>query len=258
MFLVPGREPTRLDGVDVELMARVLALSALAISATALSAEADEAAIAALVDLGVLLEGTEAELTVPAVVRTPKRCKTLVVGLSGSVAVIHATRWLVELADHFADQVEVIVSEGAQQFVIPEVFGYHGMRVWTSMSEPAHGVAVPHSYLASAADLVLVAPASASMMHKLATGACSDLISLVVAATRAPVVIAPSTNAEMWQHPPVQRNVAQLRADGHWIIEPWRGGKIAKRDQLGVGILGFDVTGLVRALDVLMPPRSVG
>lgn len=114
-------------------------------------------------------------------------------------------------------------------------------------------MAVPHAELADNADAVLVAPCSASTLHKLASGACSDLVSLVVAATKAPVIVAPSTNANMWAHPPVQRNVAQLRADGVWIVEPWRGTRVSKRGESGTGALGFNSLGLFRILDLILP-----
>lgn len=252
--MVPGRDPVMLQDLDVELMGSVLERAAFPVEHAELATVADEATIAALQELGVLVPCGDAAATVTP--RRAKRCRNLVVGLSGSVAVVSALHHLIALADQFAETVDVIVSEGARQFVRPEAFSYHGFRVWTDPFVPAHGVAVPHAHLAAAADLVLVAPASASMLHKLATGACSDLIALVVAATSAPVVVAPSTNFAMWRHPPVRRNVAQLRADGVWVVDPWVGQKVAQRDQVGVGILGFDPVGLMRTLDVLLPPAS--
>jgi phosphopantothenoylcysteine decarboxylase/phosphopantothenate--cysteine ligase len=249
LFIVPGRSPVMLEDIDVPAMAELLECAALPIARDALLEAVDEQAVATLLDLGVLIEapeGQEEEAHAPR-----KRCKTLVIGLSGAISVIHAHRYVVELAHRFAENVEVIVSEGARAFVRPEVFTYHGLRVWTDPFTPAHGIAVPHAHLASVADAVLVAPASANMLHKLATGACSDLISLVVAATSAPVIVAPSTNPTMWKHPPIQRNIAQLRADGAWVIDPWLGTTL--RQQVGVGVLGFSTLELVRALDVILP-----
>ena len=251
LFVVPGRDPIRIDGLDVEAMARVIGAAGLPIGHAELSASCDEAAIASLVDLGVLIRGTEAELAPPRAPRAARArpCKRIVVGLSGAISVTTMLGHLVAIADGFADEVDVIVSEGARRFVRPELFAYYGFRVWTDPFEPAHGFTVPHSHLAAAAELVLVAPASASMLHKLATGACSDLISLVVAATAAPVVVAPSTNPAMWRHPPVQRNVAQLRADGRWVVEPQAGARLSNPDELGVGVLGLHPDGLVTALE---------
>lgn len=257
---VPDREPARLDGVDGEALSQLLGRCSTPVSRAELETIADGDAIAVLVDLGALImSSTEADLALPPRPSAPKRCKRIVVGLTGAVASVGALPFLCDLADHFAEQIDVIVGEGAQNFVVPEVFSYYGFRVWTTPFEPKHGVAVPHAELAEHADAVLVAPCSASMIHKLAVGACSDLVSLVVAATKAPVIVAPSTNANMWSHPPVQRNVAQLRADGVWIVEPWRGTRISKRGEGGVGGLGFNSFGLFRILDLLLPaPAPAG
>jgi phosphopantothenoylcysteine synthetase/decarboxylase len=91
---------------------------------------------------------------------------------------------------------------------------------------------VPHIHLARSADLVVVIPASAHTIHKLATGACSDLISLIVSATTAPVVLVPSMNRAMWEHWAVVQNLEQLRANGVFIIEPTTGVEVANRRDL--------------------------
>ena len=90
------------------------------------------------------------------------------------------------------------------------------------------------------------------MLHKLASGACSDLVSLIVAATKAPVVVAPSMNPEMWTHPAIQRNVAQLRADGVWVIEPGLGFEVGQRDAIGVGPANFQIGSLLRGLAAIL------
>ena len=74
-----------------------------------------------------------------------------------------------------------------------------------------------------------------------------DLTSLVVAITAAPVVVAPSMNPRMWKHPPIARNVAQLREDGIWVIEPGVGGAAADRSDRGVGGAMIAGEGLFRA-----------
>jgi phosphopantothenoylcysteine decarboxylase/phosphopantothenate--cysteine ligase len=63
-------------------------------------------------------------------------------------------------------------------------------------------------------------PATAAALHRIASGASSDLSSLIVAATRAPVVLVPSMNENMWDHPPIARNVRQVVADGHYLALP--------------------------------------
>ena len=79
---------------------------------------------------------------------------------------------------------------------------------------------MPHVHLAQAASCVLAMPASANSLQRLASGACSDLLSLLVSATTAPIVVAPAMNDTMWNHRPVQRNVARIRDDGVYVIEP--------------------------------------
>lgn len=258
VFVVPGRGPISLDGLDVDAMSDVLAATGLPIARDELVELCGGETIDRLVELGVLDAGTQEELAARfPPLPTSRRCGRVVVGLTGAIRVASYLGHLKAVADVVADEVDVVVSEGAAEFVRPELFGYYGWRVWTEAHAPAHGIAVPHKHLAEA-DLVLVAPASASAIQRLASGACSDLISLVVALTRAPVVVAPSMNPHMWRHPPIARNVAQLRADGMWVIEPGVGAAVADRDDRGVGASTIDPEGLVRVLDTVLTEHAAG
>jgi 3-polyprenyl-4-hydroxybenzoate decarboxylase len=251
VFVGPGRDPIALDGIDTDAMASVLAATAVPIARAALEELCGAPTIDRLVELGVLRAGSEQDLADRAPPRpVKKRCRRLVVAVSGAIRTASFLGTLIELADGFADEIDVIVSHGARKLVRPRLYEYYGMRVWTDAFAPAHGVAVPHKHLA-AADLILVAPASASTISRLATGACSDLASLVVAVTEAPVVVAPSMNPRMWVHPPIARNVAQLRADGLWVLEPEVGVPVAARDERGVGGM-IDGQALFRALDAVL------
>lgn len=255
VFVVPGRDPIALDGIDARAMSAVLTATGLPIAREELEALCGGATIDRLVELGVLAAGSRDELDREPPLPPRKRCKRLVVALSGSIRVASFLPVLLDLADGFADEVDVIVSHGARRFVRPRTFTYHGMRVWTDPFTPVHGAPVAHRHLA-AADLILVAPASARTIHRLATGECSDLTSLVVAITAAPVVVAPSMNPRMWRHPPITRNVAQLRDDGLWVIEPGVGGAAADRGARGVGGAMIAGEALFRALDVALTQHA--
>jgi phosphopantothenoylcysteine decarboxylase / phosphopantothenate---cysteine ligase len=252
LLVDPDHGASALEGVDVEAFAAVLALAAQPVSRERLLELAGEEAIARLVELGVLAPCAEPAPAPPPAAATARRCGRLVIGLCGTVSVSAALDFVVPLADVFAREVELVFTRGARRFVRPRIFEYRGLRTWDDAFAPRHGAAVPHHHLATSADLVLIAPASAGTLARLARGACDDLLSLIVAATTAPVVIAPSMNPQMWLHPPIARNVAQLRADGCWVIDPGLGAPVARRQQVGVGALGFDVPGLVRALDAVL------
>jgi phosphopantothenoylcysteine decarboxylase/phosphopantothenate--cysteine ligase len=84
-------------------------------------------------------------------------------------------------------------------------------------------VEIGHIQLSRAADLVLVCPATADLLAKMAAGVADDLATTLLLATDKPVVVAPAMNVRMWLHPATQRNVAQLKADGVTVIDPDEG-----------------------------------
>jgi hypothetical protein len=252
VFIPPGRAAMVVEGVDVAAMSAVLAATGLPATRKDLLELCDKGTLDRLVKLGVLEAGEHQALAGQFPARPKqKRCKRVVVAMSGAIRAASFLGIVLALGDVFAEQVDVIVSAGARRFVRPRVFGYHGMRVWSDPYRPAHGVAVPHKHLA-AADLIVVAPASAATIQRLASGACSDLTSLVAAITKSPVVVVPSMNPNMWSHPPIARNVAQLRSDGFWVLEPGVGRSAADRDELGVGPAAVDAEMMVLALDAVL------
>jgi phosphopantothenoylcysteine decarboxylase/phosphopantothenate--cysteine ligase len=144
-----------------------------------------------------------------------------VVALTGSiVAGLMAPVILSLCYSGFYGQLDVILTEAALRFVHRELFEFYGIRTWVDAFDRRDGVHVPHIALGQAADCLLVMPASAACWRRLAQGACADLLSLTVAATMAPVVVAPVMNTAMWNHAAVQRNVQQMRDDGMYVIEP--------------------------------------
>jgi hypothetical protein len=157
-------------------------------------------------------------------VAPPKeRVGTMVLGITGGIYASLLMPFLYQLPSTLCDKVEVVVTEGAKQFVNPGLFkflGHMGIRVFEGTYDSHDGVHVPHVELARTAELVVIFPATAHSLSRFASGECSDLISLVVTATRAPVVMLPVMNVLMWLSPNVARNVEKLRSDGHYIVEP--------------------------------------
>jgi phosphopantothenoylcysteine decarboxylase/phosphopantothenate--cysteine ligase len=147
-------------------------------------------------------------------------CKRLVVGISGSIYACQVIRLILQLRNSVTNAIDVILTKEAARFVKPEVFEYFGMRVWTDAHGTRRNVRVPHIELASQADIVMIVPASARTIHRLATGECSDLLSLVIAATDAPVVVVPVMNRRMFAFPPIRTNLDTLRSAGMYVIEP--------------------------------------
>jgi len=153
--------------------------------------------------------------------RGQQACAHLVVGLTGSIlAGLMAPVILSLCYAGFHGQLDLILTEAARRFTTRDLFEGYGIRTWVDAFERRDGIHVPHVALGQAADCLLVMPASAACCHRLAEGACADLLSLTVAATTAPVIIAPVMNTAMWNHAAVQRNVQRLRADGMYVIEP--------------------------------------
>jgi phosphopantothenoylcysteine decarboxylase/phosphopantothenate--cysteine ligase len=120
--------------------------------------------------------------------------------------------------------VTVAMTRNARRFVGPATFeALTGRPVALSMwrRDPAAGV--PHLALSETADLAVVAPATANILAKLAGGIADELVSTLLLAADCPVLLAPSMNTRMWQHPATQRNVSWLREHGYTLIGPEAG-----------------------------------
>jgi Flavoprotein len=153
--------------------------------------------------------------------RGEQHCAHLVVALTGSIlAGLMAPVILSLCYTGFHGQLDLILTEAALRFTTREFFEGYGIRTWRDVFDRRDGVHVPHVALGQAADCLLVMPASAACCQRLAAGTCSDLVSLTLAATTAPVIIAPAMNTGMWNHAAVQRNIQRLREDGLYVIEP--------------------------------------
>lgn len=146
--------------------------------------------------------------------------------------------------------VRCILTQAATQFVTPLAAGaLVGSRVYTDLFNPEHEFDVGHIRLAREAGLVIVAPATADLMAKMAHGHANDLATAVLLATRARILLAPAMNPAMWSHKATQRNLAQLKADGVALIGP-NAGEMAERGERGQGRMAepLEIAGAVDRL----------
>jgi phosphopantothenoylcysteine decarboxylase/phosphopantothenate--cysteine ligase len=175
-----------------------------------------------------------------------------VLGVSGGIAAYKAVevcRRLVDAGAHVAP----VLTDDATRFIGPLTFS-------ALASEPARTSlfdgpeAIPHTRLGQAADLVLVAPATAKLIGKYAAGISDDLLTATLLATRAPVLLAPAMHTEMWEHAAVQENLAVLRRRGVAVVDP-ESGRLAGGD-VGEGRLA-EPARIVAAAEALLSPGDL-
>lgn len=146
--------------------------------------------------------------------------KTIILGISGGIAAYKTadlTRRLVEVGA----EVHVMMTRSAQQFITPLTLQtLSGHPVHTELFNLTQEQEISHIAMADKADLIVIAPASANIIAKTAHGICDDLLTTVLCATQAPILLAPSMNVHMWENPIVQENVQKLKKLGFKIVEP--------------------------------------
>jgi phosphopantothenoylcysteine decarboxylase/phosphopantothenate--cysteine ligase len=131
---------------------------------------------------------------------------------------------LVRLLKKAGHAVTPVLTKSGEHFVTAMSLGTLAeSQVHTSLWELKDEVEIGHIQLSRAADLVLVCPATADLLAKMAAGIADDLATTLLLATDKPVVAAPAMNVRMWLHAATQRNVAQLKADGIRVLEPDKG-----------------------------------
>ncbi|MFC2014473.1 bifunctional phosphopantothenoylcysteine decarboxylase/phosphopantothenate--cysteine ligase CoaBC [Chloroflexota bacterium] len=161
--------------------------------------------------------------------------KTIVLGITGGIAAYKAAE-LASRMNQAGARVDVIMTKSAQQFITPLTLrSLTGRPVVTDMFELASEFSVQHVALAEAADIVVIAPATANIIAKLAGGIADDALSTTVLATLAPVVIAPAMNVNMYQNSITQENLAKLKSRGFTIVDP-EYGRLAS-GKMGMGRL---------------------
>src|SRR5918995_2478187 len=146
--------------------------------------------------------------------------KRILLVIGGGIAAYKSLDLIRRLRDRGAG-VRCVLTAGAQHFVTPlAAAALSGVKAHTDLFDRDDEAEIGHIRLARDADLVVVAPATANLMAKMAGGHADDLASTVLLATTLPILVAPAMNVRMWLHPATQRNLALLRADGVRVVGP--------------------------------------
>ena len=147
-----------------------------------------------------------------------------------------------------------VMSEAAKNFVTPmSVEALLADTVFTDLWDRAEEHDVGHIRLAREADLIVVAPATADLMAKMANGLANDLASTILLANKAPVLVAPTMNPAMWDHPATQRNISTLDDDGVHFVGP-NAGEMAESGEAGIGRMAEPME-IVHAIEDLLDDR---
>ena len=174
------------------------------------------------------------------------RNKSIVLGVTGSIAAYKAAEIASQLTQSGA-KVNVILTEGAIHFISPVTFrAITGNPVVTGMFDLASEFSIEHVSLAKAADIVIIAPATANIIAKLAAGIADDMLCCTVLATRAPVLIAPAMETNMYTNPITQDNLSKLKARDFMIVGPATGWLASGKAGLGRLVDVTDIIGSIR------------
>jgi phosphopantothenoylcysteine decarboxylase len=189
--------------------------------------------------------------------KAPRRAGRLLLCATGGWQCHTLPAFVLSLLRHVADDVQVVMSRAATRLVSPyavEVASRH--RVYVEMEDTGPEAFVPHIELSRAADLILVYPATVSIMGKIANGIADELVAaLLIAATR-PVVFVPVANPAMWEHPAVTRNMQRLKDDGYLVLPAMPDVEVATREGLDTLEAPFPHPTLLVQLRAALAPGS--
>jgi phosphopantothenoylcysteine decarboxylase/phosphopantothenate--cysteine ligase len=187
--------------------------------------------------------------------------KRIVLGVTGGIAAYKAAE-LVRLLSKQGAEVQVAMTEGATHFVTPTTFqALSGRPVYLDQWDARMPNAMAHIDLSRQADLIVVAPASADFLARIAHGMADDLLATMVLARDCPLLVAPAMNRQMWENPATQRNIAQLAADGVGILGPTSGeqacgevgaGRMLEPEEIVEEIIAFCTPKVLAGRKVLM------
>ncbi len=174
--------------------------------------------------------------------------KSVLLIIGGGIAAYKCLE-LIRLLSKRGIRTQAILTKAAEKFVTPlSVSSLTGEKVYTDLFSLNDEAEMGHIQLSRSADLVLVAPATADLMAKMANGLATDLATTALLATDKPVMIAPAMNVRMWEHAATQRNLATLKTDGVHVIGPNEGdmacgeygpGRLAEPEEIADAISAF-------------------
>jgi phosphopantothenoylcysteine decarboxylase/phosphopantothenate--cysteine ligase len=180
--------------------------------------------------------------------------KRILLIISGGIAAYKSLDLIRRLRERGAS-VRPVMTKAAQEFITPLAVGaLSASHVYTDLFSREDEQDVGHIRLARDHDLIVVAPASADLMAKMAHGLTDDLASAILLATDRPVLVAPAMNPKMWEAAPTKRNVLTLKADGVHFIGPMAG-EMAERNEAGVGRMAEPLD-IVKAVVALLDPGA--
>src|SRR5512136_2302164 len=179
--------------------------------------------------------------------------KKIVLGVTGGIAAYKAAELVRELVRSGAE-VFVVMTRGAQEFITPLTLQtLSGNKVATELFSLVEESEIGHISLADRADILVIAPATANIIGKIAGGIADDMLSTVVMATQAPVLLAPAMNVHMWENSITQENIQKLRARGYHFIDP-EAGELACGYE-GKGRLA-ELPAIVEKVQTLLSPKD--
>lgn len=180
--------------------------------------------------------------------------KRLLLGVTGGVAAYKAAD-LARLLSKAGAQVDVVLTEAGARFVGAQTFqALTGRPVWSDLWDERQQRGMGHIDLSRGADAVLIAPATADFLAKLAQGRADDLLSTLCLARDCPLLVAPAMNRQMWENPATQRNVRQLQADGVLLLGPACGEQAC--GEVGYGRM-LEAVEIQEAVSAFFQPRSL-
>ena len=178
--------------------------------------------------------------------------KRLLLGITGGVAAYKAAQLARLLVKAGAD-VRVAMTDAATRFVTPVTLqALAGQTVWTELWDPRVPDNMGHIELSRDRELIIVAPASADFLGKVAGGLADDLLSTLCLARRCPLMVAPAMNVEMWENPALQRNLHTLRGDGVFLAGPAAGDQAC--GEVGMGRM-LEPEQIVEEIEAFFQPK---